>query len=228
LDTELLGVVSEQVRYAQIPSRVSGKYVYVAESRDISTILHLLFSDQSRLTYINEGLKGKNAAQLLVENRVAYDDFADHQGRDIDFLIERGIVSDTDGRVGFTSARQLLVFKDLVNFEAANYYHYSPATRAEIESMITEGWLRRSGSLFTEAEASYFNYYLNQVDFSNGPDLRNRYLHGSHVDARDEDAHHRTYITALQLLVALVIKINDDFCLRDGLEVAERKNPDEG
>lgn len=228
LDTELLGVVSEQVRYAQIPSRVSGKYVYVAESRDISTILHLLFSDQSRLTYINEGLKAENAAQLLVENGVAYDDFADHQRRDIDFLIERGILSDTDGRVGFTSARQLLVLRDLVNFEAANYYHYSPATRAEIESMITVGWLRRSGSLFTEAEASYFNYYLNQVDFSNGPDLRNRYLHGSHVDARDEDAHHRTYITALQLLVALVIKINDDFCLRDGLEVAERKNPDEG
>jgi Insertion element 4 transposase N-terminal len=59
------------------------------------------------------------------------------------------------------------------------------------------------------------HYYLNQVDFSNGPDLRNKYLHGSQVGADDEKQHLDTYITALKLLVALVIKINDDFCLRD-------------
>jgi len=228
LDTELLGVVSEQVRYSQIPSRVSGKYVYTTKDRDIGIILHLLFSDQSRLAYISEALRAENAAQLLIDNRVAYNDFADHQRHEIDFLIERGILADTGGRVEFTSARQLLVLKDLVNFEAANYYHYSPTTRAEIENMITKGWLTRRESLLTGAEANYFNYYLNQVDFSNGPDLRNRYLHGSHVDARDEDEHHRTYITALQLLIALVIKINDDFCLRGDVEVVERKKPDEG
>lgn len=48
---------------------------------------------------------------------------------------------------------------------------------------------------------------------SNGPQLRNKYLHGSQANANGEDAHFHTYITALRLIVALVIKVNDDFCL---------------
>jgi len=45
--------------------------------------------------------------------------------------------------------------------------------------------------------------------------LRNRYLHGSHIDVSDEDEHFRTYIAALKLLIAIAIKINNDFCLQD-------------
>lgn len=40
-----------------------------------------------------------------------------------------------------------------------------------------------------------------------------KYLHGSKVDTEGEDTHFRTYMTALRLTVALVIKMNDDFCL---------------
>jgi hypothetical protein len=81
--------------------------------------------------------------------------------------------------------------------------------------MESRGWLVRRESLLTEPEGSYFNYYLNQAEFSNGPDLRNKYLHGSQADADDEEQHFQTYITALKLLIALVIKINDDFWLED-------------
>ena len=80
--------------------------------------------------------------------------------------------------------------------------------------MVSKDWFVRRESLLTEAEGSYFNYCLNQAEFSNGPDLRNKYLHGSQADADDEEKHFRTYITALKLLISLVIKINDDFCLR--------------
>ncbi len=79
--------------------------------------------------------------------------------------------------------------------------------------MVARGWVTRRASLLSEAEGSYFNYYLNKVEFTDGPELRNKYLHGSQANTEGEDAHFRTYITALKLIVALVIKINDDFSL---------------
>ncbi|WP_324276872.1 hypothetical protein [Blastococcus brunescens] len=106
------------------------------------------------------------------------------------------------------------MLRGLSHAEAASYYHYPAEARALIDAMVAKGWLVRRSTLLTDAEASYFNYSLNQSEFSNGPDLRNRYLHGSHMDASDEDEHFRTYVTALKLLIALVIKINDDFWLQ--------------
>lgn len=43
--------------------------------------------------------------------------------------------------------------------------------------------------------------------------MRNKYLHGSQVNTDGEDAHFHNYMIALRLTVALVIKMNDDFCL---------------
>jgi len=215
LDTGLLAVASEQVRYPDLPSLMVGKYIYPATGQDVQTILHLLFSDQSHLTYINEDLKADDAARLFIDNTVAYNDFADYQKRHVDFLIDKGVLRDEGERVWFANTKQFLVLRDVFNNEAASYYHYRPETRAVIDQMVTKGWLVRRESLLTAPEASYFDYCLNQHEFSNGPDLRNKYLHGAHVDASDEDEHFRTYIAALKLMVALVIKINDDFCLRD-------------
>jgi hypothetical protein len=67
--------------------------------------------------------------------------------------------------------------------------------------------------LMTDAEADYFNYFLNKAGFSNGPNLRNRYLHGSQARADGDEAHFNTYLIAVRLVVALVIKMNDDLCL---------------
>lgn len=215
LDTGLLTIVSEPVRYKEIPSLMSGKYVYPSSNEDIQMILHLLFSDQSGLTYIDETLKADNAALLLINRRLTYEDFADYQKGHIDYLIQCGVIEDFGGRVRFASANHFHILKDLFDSEAASYYHYPADMRVLIDEMIAKGWLVRRESLLTEPEASYFNYCLNQADFSNGPDLRNKYLHGSQADADDEDEHFRTYVTALRLLIALVIKINDDLCLRD-------------
>jgi hypothetical protein len=215
LDTELLTMTSEQVKYRDIPSLLVGKYVYASDDQDILGILHLLFSDQSRLRYINDNLRADNAVQLLISNHVGYDDFLSYQKPSVDYLIGLGVLENTGGRIQFVNTKQVLILKAIFDTEAASYYHYPAEVRTCIDDMVSRGWLVRRESLLTDAEGSYINYYLNQVDFSNGPDLRNKYLHGSQVGADDEKQHLDTYFTALKLLVALVIKINDDFCLRD-------------
>ena len=213
LDRDLLAIGSEQVQYKTIPSLLEGKYVYPSEGGDIVDILNLLFSDQSMLTYINDHLKADTAAGLLLGNHVAYDDFEDYQKPSVDHLIRKGILEDTGSRVQFVSSEQFLILKALFTTQAASYYHLSDVGRAEADAMVAKGWVTRSSSLLTDAEGKYFNYFLNGVDFSNGPQLRNKYLHGSQAIVDGDDAHFTTYITALRLTVALVIKMNDDFCL---------------
>lgn len=213
LDRDLLAMGSEQVLYKEIPSLLEGKYVYPCENGEITGILHLLFSDQSTLNYINDNLKANNAARLLLDNHVAYDDFEDYQKPSVDHLIKRRIIEDTGTRVQLMNVEQFLILNALFTTQAASYYHLSDAGRAEADDMVAKGWVTRSSSLLTNAEGNYFNYFLNGVGFSNGPQLRNKYLHGSQVNTDGEDAHFNAYITALRLTVALAIKVNDDFCL---------------
>lgn len=213
LDRDLLAMGAEQVRYKEMPSLLEGKYLYASEGEHIAGILHLLFSDQSGLSYINETLNAENAGRLLLENHIAYDDFEDHQKPSIDRLIKLGVLQDTGTRVQIANAEQFLILRALFTTQAASYYHLSDAGRSEADTMVAKGWATRASSLLTDAEASYFNYFLNGVDFSNGPQLRNKYLHGAQANGDGDDAHFNTYITAMRMTLALVIKMNDDFCL---------------
>lgn len=213
LDRDLLAMGSEQVRYKDIPSLLDGKYIYSTETDEITSILHLLFSDQASVTYISEELRGDNGAMLLLKNKVAYDDFHDYQKPAIDHLIRLGIVDNDGTRVQLINIEQFRILSALFNTQCANYFHLSDRGRAVADAMVAKGWVERRSSLLSEAEGQYFNYFLNAVDFSNGPELRNKYLHGSQVNAEGEDAHFHTYMTALRLTVALVIKMNDDMCL---------------
>jgi hypothetical protein len=213
IDRELLAISSDPVGYKHVPSLVTGKYLYPNAESDISGILHALFSDQSGLTYINEGLRADDAAGLLIHNQIAYTDFLEYQKSAIDHLIKLDILVDTGTRVRFTDVEQFRILKSLFTTGAVSYYHLSEAARGEADAMVARGWVTRSASLLTEAEGSYFNYFLNGVEFGNGPELRNKYLHGAQANGEGEDTHFQTYITALRLTVALVIKMNDDFCL---------------
>lgn len=213
LDRDLLTMGADQVRYKEIPSLLEEKYLYSSDSEEIVGILHLLFSDQSRLKYIHRGLRGGNLVELLMKNSVAFTDFHEYQRGSIDHLINLGILKSTGKRVHFENTDQIFILAALFNCQAANYYHLSKAERLEADRMFKRGWVTRKSSLLTSAEADYFNYFLNRVGFSNGPNLRNKYLHGSQAHADNDDSHVHAYLVALRLIVALVIKINDDLCL---------------
>ncbi|MEU4591124.1 hypothetical protein [Micromonospora aurantiaca (nom. illeg.)] len=215
LDRDLLAITSDPALYKELPSLLAGKYIYAGEGEEISGILHTIFSDQSGLTYINDVLNAESTAELIIHNEVTYSDFADYQRPVVDHLITLGVLEDTGTRVQFANPEQFLILRSLFKTQACSYYHLSNRGRAEADSMVARGWMTRRSSLLTPAEASYYNYFLNKVDFDNGPELRNKYLHGSQANGEGELAHFRTYIIALRLIVALVIKMNDEFRLAD-------------
>ncbi|TCC19416.1 hypothetical protein [Kribbella speibonae] len=213
LDRELLALTSDPIAYDQVSSLLEGKYVYATEHEEIRGVLYSLFSDQSGLTYINETLNASSASELIVENELSYTDFLEHQRPSVDQLIELGVLEDTGVRVQIANTDQFVVLRSLFAREAAAYHRLSPAGRTQVDALEARGWVTREAALLSKAEASYFNYFLNKVEFSNGPELRNKYLHGSQAVAESEDVHFHTYVTALRMLVLLVIKINDEFCL---------------
>lgn len=213
LDRDLLALTSDPVAYDRIPSLLDGKYVYSTDHEEIRGVLHTLFSDQSGLVYINNSLKDTSAARLLVRNAISYTDFNEHQRPTIDQLIKLGLLKDNGARVQIASMQQVMVLHLLFTKQAAPYHRLTPAGRGQVEALETRGWVSRRATLLTEAEASYFNYFLNKAEFSNGPELRNKYLHGSQAVADSGNEHLQTYITAMRMIISLVIKINDDFCL---------------
>jgi hypothetical protein len=213
LDRELLSMGSEQIRYKEIPSLLEGKYLYPSDSEEIRNILHLLFSDQSGLTYISSDLRAESAARLILNNDVTYTDFLEYQRVRLDYLITTGVLVNEVDRIKFASASQLAILISLWKKEADSYYRLSRLERTRADEMVSKGWATRRSSLLSDAEGAYFNYFLNGVGFSNGPELRNKYLHGSQANTAEEGAHYHTYLVALRLTVALVIKMNDEMCM---------------
>lgn len=124
LDWELLSMTSEQLVYKDIPSTVSGKYVYVTDHNDIRSIPHLLFSDQSHLSYIDEELNADSLAVLLLSNPVTYDKFDDHQRFGIDLLLSHGVLINDDSQIKLANAAQYLALKELWDNDAGSYWHH--------------------------------------------------------------------------------------------------------
>jgi len=216
LDVELLTVTPDQVLYRSIPSLMAGKYVYAGKDREGNNVLNMLFSDQSGLGYIDEQLHEDTLSGLLTEHVVKYEQFHAYQRRQIDYLVDQRVLVDLGERVWFAKPAQFVVLRDVFHWAAASYFHYTPKHRAAVDELVDRGWLIREGTLLSRPEAEYFNYILNQVDFADGPNLRNRYLHGSHRDPRDDAEHYRSYLVILRMLAALIIKINDDLWIQQG------------
>jgi hypothetical protein len=59
-------------------------------------------------------------------------------------------------------------------------------------------------------EQSYFNYFLNKREFTNGLDMRNSYLHGTQTNPEEIQEHEYAYYSYLKLLTLILLKIEDD------------------
>ena len=123
------------------------------------------------------------------------------------WLEERGtILIGKDGVISFNVPRVLLL-QDLYDHEVLRTSMWN---KNLLDQLVSSGDLRYGSGLFSEPEQKYFNYMLNKSEFSNGLDLRNRYIHGSNT--LDERQQKMDYITIMKLMIIIIIKINEEFC----------------
>ena len=214
IDQELIQISSSSVKVNEAKSFISRKYVYpVGEWYETASFL--LFSDQSSIFYIpKKQKKYKNFIGLIVKDNVRKTDFQEYQLQRMQWLFDENLIFENeDGYIKIVDSMTLFILKELYYEDVLNYYHYDIGLRETIDKFEEKDIVKIEGSLLTQNEQEYFDFYMNKSKFTNGYDIRNRYLHGT--NGNDENQYKRDYYSILKLIIIIVLKINDDLCLMD-------------
>lgn len=212
IDFELLAISSAPIKFGEIASLVNSKYVYT-KSEEINRLKYHFFSDQSGLFYVAPfENKYHNFYDLLVNENVLLSSFHDYQKLIIGRLVQDGyLYMDTHDFVKIKNNVLLFLVRQVHQNDVISYWHYPEAIRKEIDRLVAEDLFLARKTLFTKQEVNYFNFYLNKKEFTNGLDLRNKYLHGT--NSASEQQHKNEYYILLRLIILVLLKIEDDLIL---------------
>lgn len=229
IDRELYEMSSSPVTFRDIPSLIADKYAY-ANGNDIAKEMFLCFSDQSMLAYIKKFCAKKSYksfVKLVMDNQVRVEDYPQFDLSDLNWLIDRGTVIVSEDGVITLNIERAAILKDLYENEVIRSSRY--AERKEFLELIDRKDLVVESSLFSRPEQQFLNYMLNKSEYSNGKDLRNKYIHSSY--SQDKNQHFNDYIELLRIMIVVIIKINEEFCCwcdRDSDEITNNSiNSDE-
>jgi len=215
IDHELLQISSGHLLFSNCESLISKKYVY-PNSDDYNRACYYFFSDQCMLSYLpEEKVSCKCFFELLKSRKVRIEEYPTYLKGDIDWLIGNNYLIINNGYIEIADEWRVIIIRDLNYNKVISYLHYPLLGREKIDEMISNKFLKYESSLFSINEQDYFDYHLNKTKFGNSLDLRNMYMHGTQPNEfEDAEIHKYNYIVFLKLMVLIVIKINDDLCLR--------------
>lgn len=233
VDEELLLLSKENVRITEAFSANQGCYYTIkGRSGELYRLFYLFFSDQSMLTFIEPFKDGhyNTLYQLLIEQdgKIPYDNYQNYQLRDIDYLIEEGYISKgEDGMLSIEKHLEIGLLKQLYEYHSCPFLVYGVFERELMQEMEKKGWIEKDNHLLTIEERNYFDYYMYNTKYTNGPALRNRYVHGSHADPSKENVHRNAYYRLLILLILELMKIENDLIVQQLAKKHIADNPQE-
>ncbi len=212
IDHELLELETCSEKIDRIPSLRGNKYIYTTGDES-ATAQFLLFSNQSVLGMVEScGHEYETLYELLRKETVRLEDFADFQKRDLQWLIQRNLLATDPIGAIIPAWKKVRLLKDLYDKGVIVNGYYSDCNAA-LEELQRQGFIRCESSLFSVPEQQYLNFMLNQAEYSNGHQLRNKYVHGSYP--LDETKQQQDYTELLKIMVLIIIKINEEFCFRE-------------
>lgn len=209
IDFELLQISSNPVRLSEIQSQKSGKYIY-SDNNLILQLKYLFFSDQSHLFYLKHFEDKYHCFyDLIINEDVKLEYFADYQKSTIERLINDDYLKLSDDHY-VTLDRDILIYLvgELHKKEVLSYWDYPLSHRKVMDELIDKKLAVTENTLFSRQERNYFNFYLNKKEFTNGYDLRNKYLHGTNTLSEKE--HETDYYRLIKLIILTLLKIEND------------------
>lgn len=214
IDFELLQISTNQLNFGEVKSKSNKKYAY-GTGNEFTRIKNDFYSSNSFLHYIEPyESKYRNLTQLLLKENVSYEAFKEYQKPEIDYLLSKKYI--TINELGFIKINNLpaiIALSTLHKEEVISFWHQPEFIRNEILSLEKQGLIIFENTLFTRAERQYLNYHLNQKEFTNGLDLRNKYLHGTNPHSTEEQQD--DYYTMLKILILVILKIEDDLSINE-------------
>ena len=214
IDQELIQLSSSSFKNNEIKSFNSNKYVYPLGGW-YKTATYLLFSDQSGIFHLRSQKENyMNFVDLIVKGCVKKNDFLEYQLQRMQWLFDNGLIFENeDGYIKFVNLKTIYVLKELYYEDVLSYWHYHEEIRKIIDDFERKNSVTFESTLLSRNEQDYLDYYLNKAKFTNGFDIRNRYLHGT--NGSDENQYKADYYLILKLIIIIVIKINDDMCIKE-------------
>lgn len=150
----------------------------------------------------------------MVKDSIKKSDFHDYQLQRMQWLFDNElIIENGDGFIKLVDFNTVYILKELYYEDALSYWHYNEAIRSLIDDFERRKYVVFESTLLSRNEQDYLDYYLNKSKFTNGFDIRNRYLHGT--NGNDENQYKADYYLILKLFIIIVIKINDDLCIKE-------------
>lgn len=215
IDSNRLQYGSEDLVIEKLTSQVPDKYAEPVKGSHVRAVMDILFSDQSTLRYIDESKSDENFAALVLKQNICLDDLHDYQVPAVRWLREIGVLEPGVRDIKFRSLPQVSILSRLFRVGAVNIRWFDLNARRELLQMEALGWVARRRGLLTQEESRFFNFMLNDREFSDGPRLRNNYLHSRVPLDESGDREYSDYLRVLLLIAQIVIKINDDFRVVD-------------
>lgn len=210
INRELLEMSSSHIVFSALPSMTESKYAY-ANSKAIQREQFMLFSDQCLLGYLHDSKKSYGSFfKALSSQVIKTSDYQKWQQKDIVWLAQRGTITVVESNVIQVNIPRVLLLRDLYMHGVLCPSYYKDKTL--IDNLVRSGDLLYTSTLLSIPEQQYLNYILNKSEFSNGRDLRNKYIHST--CSLDEKQQLSDYITLLRIMAVIIIKINEEFCLR--------------
>lgn len=212
VDRGLYEMSSGSIRFNSIPSQLKHKYAY-SQSPDLNREAASFFSDQNLLSYTKRHESKYNTLfELLVHEEIGFDDVMEYNTDTYNWLVERGSIYVNEGKIELNPER-IFILRELYNKQVICLNYVESKT---IKDLIACGELIEENTLLSRPESRYFDFFLNKTEFSDGLDLRNKYIHDT--GSLDKKTQTHDYYTLLKLMIILIIKINEDFCLYDELK----------
>ena len=210
INRELFEMSSEHIFFDKISSLLPNKYVY-QNSTDICKEMNLLFSDQCLLMYSKSEKKSyKSFYNRMVESNVNIDGLEEFQMKDVEWLLSRNTLKISNKILTPNKKRCKLLYDLYRRGVFCPYYH--PSIQQTLDELVRRNEIIYDKKLFCKQEVAFLNFILNKAQFSNGIDLRNKYSHGTY--SKNINEHERDYWCLLSIMILIIIKINEEFCLK--------------
>ena len=209
INRELYEMSSSPVSFSNLPSFIAKKYAYTDDS-DLRREMRDLYSNQNILSYIEKTKSQYSTlAELLTRENICRADFNSFQLEEINWLLAAGTIDESEGYLKINPARSVI----LKEFYRQEYICLSYVKNDELKKLIKAGRVKVKSGILYDSEADYIDFLLNKRKFSNGLDLRNKYIHDT--GSSDEKKQKNDYATLMEVMIILIIKINEEFCLRE-------------
>ena len=211
IDHELIQISSSSLKIGDVPSMNNNKYYYPDSSNTFFNVAsNLLFSNQSGIYYRREGdEKYNNFFKLITKETLYLNEFLPFQQAKIEWLFTQELINiSSEGIISLKQPEIIHLLEDLFLHDVVNFFNRSEKYKKIIQNLFEKKVVYSQTTLFSIPEQNYLDYYLNKSRYTNGYDIRNKYMHGTNTN--DLKDHEKDYYTILKIIMIIVVKINDD------------------